>query len=232
MRTVDVMVTRERFRFRALFMALLVMYGVAPSLERGRLGANLLQLLFTIIFLSALNAVSERRGALVLGALLAVPAIIATWIGRIIPEAITLTGVGLVLATLFLFLTTSEIMRHILRARRVTTEIIFGALCIYILIGFIGALLFSTIELWQPGSLNLPAGAENALDDATRFSTISYYSFVTLTTLGYGDIAPVTGLARSLATFEAVAGQLFLAVLIARLVGLHIVHATKDSMTG
>ena len=67
------------------------------------------------------------------------------------------------------------------------------------------------------------------MSDASQFSTISYFSYVTLTTLGYGDIGPLTPAARSLVTLEALLGQLFIAVLIARLVALHIMHESEGA---
>jgi hypothetical protein len=76
--------------------------------------------------------------------------------------------------------------------------------------------VFVVVETLHPGSFNLPEGGE----EATRY--FLYYSFVTLTTLGYGDITPVTGLARSLSILEAVIGQLYLVVQVAWLVGVHV----------
>ncbi len=117
-----------------------------------------------------------------------------------------------------------------LRSRRVTSKILFGALSVYLLIGLTFALVFTTLEARHPGSLSLPAGAfEAGLVDPRPFSTISYFSFVTMTTLGYGDIGPLTPATRSLVTLEALLGQLFLAVLMARLVALHILHESGET---
>ena len=100
------------------------------------------------------------------------------------------------------------------------------------LVGLAWAFLFSLLEVLQPGSFNLPELSAEPLDlaamEVRRLSVFMYYSLVTLTTLGYGDITPVTPLARNLAAFEAVIGQLYIAILVARLVGLHIVHAGQD----
>ena len=100
------------------------------------------------------------------------------------------------------------------------------------LVGLAWAFLFSLLEVLQPGSFNLPELSAEPLDlaamEVRRLSVFMYYSLVTLTTLGYGDITPVTPLARNLAAFEAVMGQLYIAILVARLVGLHIVHAGQD----
>jgi len=99
----------------------------------------------------------------------------------------------------------------------VSLETIYGAIVVYILIGLMWAFLYSLTEFIHPHSFTF--ATELALDHK---KSLFYFSFVTLTTLGYGDIAPLSGPAKSLAMLEAIAGQMYIAVLIARLVGTHI----------
>ncbi len=224
------MFNRLKFRFRGLFAAVLFIALAAPLLSRGPVGAYLLQLLLTGVFLGALNAVSEGKRPFRTGLSLALPAIIATWSARFLPGNESLATVGLVFSAAFLCFTIAHILGYVLRARRVTSEVLFGALSGYLLIGLVFAQAFSTLEVLQPGSLSLPGEAAGpGLADAGVFSIISYFSYVTMTTLGYGDIGPLTPAARSLVTLEALMGQLFLAVLIARLVALHIMHETEGA---
>ena len=215
-------------RFRSLFAALMILVAVLPFLRQGAFGAGILQVLFTLLLLSGLYAVSDGKRALVVAAGFAGPALVFTWMGRFTANT-ALDGVGALLLAGFLVFTATQILKYIVRARRVTSELVFGAVCVYLMMGIVGALLFAVLDLWSPGSLALPAGAGSGVGDATQFSAVAYYSFVTLTTLGYGDITPVSRLARSLSTMEAVTGQLYLAVLIARMVGLQIVHSTPAS---
>jgi voltage-gated potassium channel Kch len=84
-------------------------------------------------------------------------------------------------------------------------------------------MLFVLLELIVPGSFNIPA------DDPNKFSTFLYYGFVTLTTLGYGDILPLTPLARSLASFTALFGQLYLVTIMAFLIGKYLNTKNQDS---
>ena len=93
-------------------------------------------------------------------------------------------------------------------------------------------MVYSAVDYVQPGSFRFPLLDEN-VEGAMRFSDTRavfpiYFSFVTLTTLGYGDIVPVSASARMLATMEALMGQLYLAVLVARLVGMQVSQRMLD----
>ena len=215
-------------RFRFLFAALMILVAVMPFLRPGAFGAGILQVLFTLLLLSGLYAVGDGKRALVVAAVFAGPALVLAWAGRFTANT-AVGGIGALLLAGFLVFTATQILGYIVRARRVTSELIFGAVSVYLMMGVVGALLFAVLDLWSPGSLRMPGGAGSAVDDATQFSAVAYYSFVTLTTLGYGDITPVSRMARSLSTMEAVTGQLYLAVLVARVVGLHIAQSTPTS---
>ena len=215
-------------RLRFLFAALMILVAVMPFLRSGAVGAGILQVLFTLLLFSGLYAVSDGSRALVVAIVFAGPALAFAWVGRFTASTL-LDGVGVLLLAGFLVFTATEILKYVVRARRVTSELIFGAVSVYLMMGIVGALLFAVLDLWSPGSLRMPGAAGNAVDDATRFSEVAYYSFVTLTTLGYGDITPVSRLARSLSTMEAVTGQLYLAVLVARVVGLQVAHSISAS---
>jgi hypothetical protein len=103
-------------------------------------------------------------------------------------------------------------LRFVLRAGRITSEHIFAALSAYLLAGLFFGMTYWVLEIEMPGSFGGPS-------EFTRESAI-YFSFVTLATLGYGDFLPKTDMMRGLVVFEVIGGQLFLAVMIARLVGL------------
>ena len=218
----------SNLRFRFLFAALMMLIAAMPFLRQGALGAGILQLLFTLLLFSGLYAVSDGKRALVVAAVFAGPALVFAWAGRLISNP-AVVGVGTLLLAGFLVFTATQILKYVVRARRMTSELVFGAVCVYLIMGIVGALLFAVLELWSPGALQLSAGVGSAVSDAAQFSAVAYYSFVTLTTLGYGDITPVSGLARSLSTMEAVTGQLYLAVLVARVVGLQIAHSMRAS---
>jgi voltage-gated potassium channel len=217
------------FRFRGLFFALLGILALAPLLGSGPLGATGLDILLTVVFLAALNAVSEGERPSLVGYLPAGLAILSLWASRLSEGSRIAMAVALGLSIVFAVYVVVKSVAYVARARKVTSEVLFGALCSYLLIGLLFVLLYAAVDLWEPGSFSLPAASSGpALFDASRFSVITYFSFVTLTTLGFGDIAPLTPLARSIVTMEALFGQLFLAVLMARIVALHIIHETSE----
>ncbi len=103
----------------------------------------------------------------------------------------------------------------VLRRGPITTRRIQGAIAVYLLLGFIWAQAYELLALWHPGAFT------GAVDGSGPLPW-TYYSFVTLTTMGYGDIMPVHPLARAAAVLEALTGQLYLAIMLARLVSLEL----------
>jgi uncharacterized membrane protein len=113
------------------------------------------------------------------------------------------------------------ILDHLLTAQKVNADLVMGGACAFVLIGFFWAHLYYLLDFFHPHSFK---GLEKFEDD---FLDYIYYSFVTLTTAGYGDVIPVTNQARGLTILEAIIGQLYLAIMVARLVGSHAQNINK-----
>ncbi len=158
--------------------------------------------------------------------------------GRSFSAAVALVIVGIVLNILFayngetvflygstlailafLFLATGKAMRQIAIGNNLSTNRIVGAVCVYLMLGVIWALCYALLEAIVPGSFE---GLSEHAASASWNPDWVYFSFVTLTTLGYGDILPQTFSARTLSYFEAIVGQFYLAVLVAGLVGAYL----------
>ncbi len=122
---------------------------------------------------------------------------------------------------LFFSLTLWIALGHVMFGDRIDLNRIVGTICIYLLIGIIWSIAYSVVDIIDPGSFR----GLNATAIDEKHSELIYFSFVTLTTLGYGDIAPIKPIARTLAYFEAIAGQFYLAVMVAGLVGAHIARS-------
>jgi len=141
-------------------------------------------------------------------------------------DSILIMGLSCTFTILFLGYTISMIIAALFRQRSITGDIIFASLCGYLLIGLCWTFVYSLIEIILPGSFSISeahkeiSSALNVTGDQSGFAL--YYSFVTLTTLGFGDVIPINPISRAFSYGEAAIGQLYLAVLVARLVGLHI----------
>jgi voltage-gated potassium channel len=119
------------------------------------------------------------------------------------------------------------ILNYAVRSGRVTSDKIFAAICAYLLIGYAWAFAYAVLDELQPGAF--AASTEVPRHDYVgRVLQMRYCSFITLTTVGYGDIVPRTPGARTMVILEAVLGQFYLVALIGRLVGLHIVHGDNS----
>ena len=205
-----------RHRFIFLLVAIFLLLVVTPFLE----GFVRLRFLFNVflsaVLVSAVYALSQKIRNIVIGALLAIPMLISIWANYFVRiDEIFL--IGRICGIFFIAFTIFHVLRHIFRVQEVTRDTIAGAAAVYLLLALMWAFIYDVVELLQPDSFAI--SATQMLQPRNLFL---YYSFVTITTLGYGDIVPVTNIATSLAALEAVAGQLYLVVLVAWLVGMYV----------
>jgi voltage-gated potassium channel len=135
--------------------------------------------------------------------------------------------------TIILFLGTTAwlMLKHILFTDA-DHNTICGAICVYLLIGVVFALLFLTCVEVSPTSISFEHLVKDTADERERLSQLIYFSMCCLTTLGLGDIIPAARFTRTLTWLEAVTGQLYLAILVARLVGLQIAFSLRQRSTG
>lgn len=198
-------------RYSILFYTLLVTMVAAPVLNTLKLSGTLFDLLVAACLLAAIvpsDVVRSRPILLVLMMVVWLARPLADWLGHRLLSAMTL-----VIWTLVGLLAASVALRFAMSARRVDGEHLYAALSAYLLSGICFGLLYWVLE-------QISSDAFVVNGEFSQASAI-YFSFVTLATLGYGDIAPRAEVARGLAIVEGVGGQLFLAVLVARLVSLY-----------
>lgn len=206
-----------QIRYSVLFFALLLMLFL-PYLLPDRIERFVMAAAMAFLMISALAAAADTAVRFRVGMLLAIPAAV-TWFAPDL-TVVSLMPVSRALSGVFFGYVAVTLLRHVVRAREVDAEILFGAACIYLFFALVWGLLYELLEELQPGSLAL-----GGRPIAAGGGAVMYYSFVTLTTLGYGDIVPVNQFARLLAMLEAVLGQLFMVFLVARLVGVHTAQA-------
>jgi voltage-gated potassium channel len=183
----------------------------------------IMEIFFSIVLLLAIFVLTRNREIFTVAVLLALLAFTVISFNTILhSKHLLLTG--LVLEITFFVLATSIIISHVLVYRKITVDKIFGAICGYLLIGIIWALIYTTVENYTPGSFYFSRGLDAPpapFGHPFYFAQFLYFSFITLTTTGYGDIVPASTATRALCSLEAVIGQLYVAVLIARIVGMH-----------
>lgn len=200
-----------RRRYTVLFYSLLVTMVAVPLFAALDLAGALIEFFLAASLLAAVmpvGTVRSRRALLAIAILVWLARPVAAWFGQPALSAMTLG-----LWTLIGLLAASSALRFALRAKQVDAEHLYAALGAYLLAGIFFGSFYWVLEEVNPGTF-----AHNG--ELSRMSAI-YFSFVTLATLGYGDIVPRTDVARGLAIVEGVGGQLFLAVLVARLVSLY-----------
>jgi ion channel len=206
-----------------LLGALLILLVVEPFMPESTLGRVVFDLIVSAVLITAVWAVSRRPGLLLTGLLLAAPGFGVRWALYVVDShGLEILGVGFYIA--FFTFVALVVLWQALEHRRVTAHTITGAISVYLLLSVIWALAFSAIELAHPGSFLIEGRRLEASDHPGRSLApeLFYLSLASLTAVGYGDILPVTNPARRFAVLEAVVGQLYLAVLIARLVGLRV----------
>jgi len=199
-----------------VFLVVLALFIVATPFVGTLPRAELINsALLTLVLISGLLVLQARRGTLVLAILLAVPGLVARWINYYQPELMPVF-VHLVFGMLFLALVAVLFLRFILRAPRVTAQVLEAGISTYLVFGLLWTLAYMLVGRLAPDAFafSLPG---QSMDAANAL----YYSFVSLTTMGYGDILPVSRAARMLAVSEATTGVLYMSVLIARLVGMY-----------
>jgi len=199
-------------------IALLVAFPFLEDLTHTR--PLILMLLLAGVFVAGVVAVDA--GSLQVRRAFAIAAVqvVATLISLVLPEAglAYLCAIILTLvATAFLILfATHCVLHYVLRARVITPDQIYAGICMYLMLGFAFGAIFYLTNTLDPNSFAVNSGKVAPGD----VPDLMYFSFVTLATLGYGDITPSTNIARSLAVLEALAGMLYIAVFMARLVSL------------
>lgn len=209
---------REK-RFAYLTKSLILLIVVYPYVHGDSWGQILLSLLATVVMITSVIAVGDKRRHTIIALFLAAPwFLILLSKFPVVPMDSTMLAKGeIVFAFLLFAYTTYRIFVHIIKSREVTTEILFASISVYLLIGLTWATIYVIINTYSPGSfLDRDGSFVNAGPD------FLFFSYITLTTVGYGNIEAISHQARSFASIEALCGQLYLTIMVARLVGLHI----------
>jgi len=199
----------RRNRYAILFFSLLLLLIALPAASAFGLPSLINKILIAACLMAAVmpNATKRTRVVLLGGMFLLIALRFAAE-----PDATPINfGPILTLYGLTGLLAAGVTLRFVVQSPRVDSETLYAALSTYLLAGLFFGVIYSAVEFMAPGSFSGPTPFDQG--------AAIYYSFVTLATLGYGDFLPRTEFARGIATFEVIGGQLYLAVMVARLIG-------------
>jgi hypothetical protein len=208
-------------RFLVLLILLVSLFAITSFIGNPFVAGLYGAINYSLLLLSGLYAFSGVRNFLKITTVFFLLAIVIDWIDFVYPRIQLINTIRPLITALVLILLLIMTLRSILLAGSITKNVIFGSLCGYILIGYFGAFLTMAIATIYPGSYNF-TGEIQTLDAI-------YYSFVTMTTLGYGDLLPLTEQSRALAILLSILGPMYVAVLIAMLVGKYSSQPEKQT---
>jgi hypothetical protein len=208
----------RRFTAIELLVALAVLFVTFPFVETLRDGPLIESILLTAVLVSAVLAIAGRGPILIIAALLALPALAGRWIHYFRPNLVP-PEVFLVAGILFVFFVIGNLLRFIITAPSVNAEVLCASVSTYLFLGLLWTLAYWLVAELVPNAFAF--STSSVAETSMKGFNGLYFSLITLSTVGFGDITPVSSVARMLAAMEAITGLLYVAVLIARLVAIH-----------
>jgi hypothetical protein len=210
---------------RSFFIVILLVaavYLIAESYAGDEWAQIPISLLVYTAVLIAIRGMSGSQRMFNLHVAVIVPAFLLTLLGVLVETGALLVP-GQVVTTALSITVPAMVLKFVLTSGRINSNVIFAAISVYLMLGIVFGTIFTWLAYGDPAAFAPPQEVDSG--DSSLF----YYSFVTLTTLGFGDIAPVSETARALTVIEALAGQIYLVVLVARLVAMHIARRQAEN---
>jgi ion channel len=215
-----------RHRFAILFVLLFCVLLIPPYFENATWIGTFWRWLFTLVLLWALYTVAGSRKVLILALVVLIPTVSSTWWLAEPHQQIYVAYLDNITNIIYFTLICGFLGQYVLTTQRITLEVIFAAMCLYMLLAVLWAAIYTNLELYYQAAFtfNGQLSADAGINPDNVYRHMIYYSFVTLSTLGYGDIIPVHQVAQNWAAMEAMIGQFFIAIIIARLVSVYTIE--------
>jgi len=218
-------------RYGALVVTLVALIVVVPAVDHTIYGESVFRALLTLTMVAAVWAVSEQGRIFWAALAIGIPAVSTGWASDWV-LGFALETAHLVNTLLFISIIMVLAFRSVLRRAEVDADTVVGGIAVYLLMVLFFALVAGLVEHLSPGSYaskGIPmTGSPESLAVDEFWSVMIYFSMVTITTLGYGDVTPIHGAALTVSSAEAMLGQLYVAVFIARLVALYTASARSS----
>ncbi len=214
-------------RFTVLLLTIMLLLVTQPMFSGHDYAQNFATVAMSLVLLAALWAFRSARFYFAFALVLFVPSF-GSRVALFFTSSPAIEAVGAITSCLFLAVTVIALVTRLFIVTSVTLDTISAAICAYLLMGVTFAYAFAVVELQNPASFSVTLFQKSSSHIAPLMASLHnfiYYSFVCLTTTGFGDIAPISEGARSLSVLESVFGQLYVAILIARLVSLQVAQS-------
>ncbi len=204
----------RRYSAVELLVTIILLFAITPFVQNLRHGRVIESVMMTLLLLSAVLAVAGRRSAF-WGILLVTPALAGRWLNHLNPKLFPM-AVFHFAALVFIGYVIGHLLRFVLTTSKVNHETLCASIAAYLMIGILWSICYELLAQINPSAFAF-SNPGQTMDSFNAF----YLSFVTLSTVGYGDVTPVSRGARMLAVMEAITGMFYVAVLVARLVSIY-----------
>lgn len=223
----------ERFKFAYLLLSLIAVIFLNPFISAQVMRIEFTDLMLVIMLIAGVFVVADEKRPRIIVCIAAIVSLSSQlgWILAGYSDEHTWLLITYLASTLFFYIViVIALLRSLFfKLKSVSQDTLCCAACVYLMFGLIWAILYTLLELFSPGSFTFPP---EAVTNQTRFDRFLGFSLTTLTTLGYGNISPASRQADSLATLQAIAGQFYLAIVIARLVAIQILQRSTIPSEG
>ncbi|MBS0603425.1 MAG: hypothetical protein JSS60_00135 [Verrucomicrobia bacterium] len=211
--------------YNYLLIFLIILFAFRPY-DRGFEYLSLWKSLFTCTILTAIFNCKHHDRVKITAIILAVPTFIFGWVELFYTNP-TFFVVNMLFTIAFLWVCTASILYDVILHAKVTVETLRGVVCAYFMIAFLFAYTYYLIEFLLPGSFHFITRDASFFTFSSNLSQLMYFSFVTLLTIGYGDITPLGDISQTIVILEGIVGQFYIAILVARIVSVYAFYADK-----
>ena len=207
----------KMFNFMVSIIVLLILSALLQGYKYGFIVLNVAS---SVVFVLGIYAAGRNKRNVIILVILGLPWFLSEWI-------FTRSSETIFVSILFFLFITGTLIDHILHTRKVSADTLYAAVCAFLLIGLLWASIYNYLEYISPEIIFIKNNSD--IVNTLSSNEYIYYSYTTLTTLGYGDITSLTPVGRMLSILEAITGQLFLAFLVARLVAIYTANAMRGN---